>query len=920
MTEKDKSLDKIFHELKERAKELNCLYEVQELLNRYDLDIEEVFSGIIKAIPPGWQYPDVCRANIIIKGVKYQSEDFSETNWVQTANIIVNDEQIGSLNVYYIEERPTSDEGPFLKEERKLINTITDQIGLFILHRQLKTIFEEQKNLDDKKKSEWWVIIDLLKRTDPKLLIRISRRMVNFLFWRGIKDAEKLMEHFSPAYKRGFDVTVEINKPYKKQISSDILVISNDIFKVAEKHLTKKEILEYIQKWIKEDRSSFLVNILEDSSSSLGEISGAIERFHHLEPHGLELSTPREKSLRVALTRRLLTEQPHIVNIAKQIIEVKDFYNLIEKIIFPLGSHGRLGGKSSGLFLAKQILKKGSGENELLDQIKTPKTWYITSDGIFNLMNYNDLQDVIEQKYKDVEQVRQEYPYIIQVFKNSLFDPEIIKGLSLALDNFGEVPLIVRSSSLLEDQMGAAFAGKYKSLFLANQGAKETRLIELMDAIAEVYASTFGPDPVEYRAEHGLLDYHEEMGIMIQEVVGKKVGKYFLPAFAGVAFSKNEFRWSSRIKREDGLVRLVLGLGTRAVDRLSDDYPVLIAPGQPDLHVNITVDEIIRYSPKKIDVINLETQTFETIEIKSLLQDYGGEYPNISRLISVIDHDHLKKARAIGTNFKKDELVVTFAGLLSDTSFVKKVIAILTELEKTYGNPVDIEFAHDGNDFYLLQCRSQSYSEYSQPAFIQANLPVEKIIFSAHRYITNGTISNISHIVYVDPQSYSELTNQNDMLAVGEVIGKLNKILPRRKFILIGPGRWGSRGDIKLGVNVSYSEINNTAMLIEVARKQKDYLPDLSFGTHFFQDLVEAKIRYLPLYPDDEENIFNEGFLLKSKNILQRVLPEYKFLNNVVKVIDVIETTNGASLEVLMNGEQDEAVAVLSGYNRNQQN
>ena len=194
------------------------------------------------------------------------------------------------------------------------------------------------------------------------------------------------------------------------------------------------------------------------------------------------------------------------------------------------------------------------------------------------------------------------------------------------------------------------------------------------------------------------------------------------------------------------------------------------------------------------------------------------------------------------------------------------------------------------------------------------------LLRSAHRYITNGIISNISHIVFVDPQSYSELTNQNDMLAVGEVIGKLNKILPRRKFILIGPGRWGSRGDIKLGVNVSYSEINNTAMLIEVARKQKDYVPDLSFGTHFFQDLVEAKIRYLPLYPDDEGNIFNEGFLLKSKNVLQQVLPEYKFLNNVIKVIDVIKTTGGASLEVLMNGEQDEAVAVLSDYNRNQQN
>ena len=117
---------------------------------------------------------------------------------------------------------------------------------------------------------------------------------------------------------------------------------------------------------------------------------------------------------------------------------------------------------------------------------------------------------------------------------------------------------------------------------------------EQMDAIAEVYASIFGPDPTEYRAERGLLDVHEEMGIMIQEVVGQSVGKYFLPACSGVAFSNNEFRWSARIKREDGLLRLVPGLGTRAVDRVADDYPVLIAPGQPSLRVNVTADEVLK--------------------------------------------------------------------------------------------------------------------------------------------------------------------------------------------------------------------------------------------------------------------------------------------------------------------------------------
>ncbi|MCB0316017.1 MAG: pyruvate, phosphate dikinase, partial [Calditrichaeota bacterium] len=221
-------------------------------------------------------------------------------------------------------------------------------------------------------------------------------------------------------------------------------------------------------------------------------------------------------------------------------------------------------------------------------------------------------------------------------------------------DDFENAPLIVRSSSLLEDRMGTAFAGKYKSLFIANQGSKEKRLAALMDAIVEVYASTFGPDPIEYRLERGMIDFHEEMGIMIQECVGTRIGRYFLPSFAGVAFSHNEFRWSRRIKREDGLIRLVPGLGTRAVDRLSDDYPMLISPGEPDLRVNVTLDEKIRYSPKKIDVINLETDSFETLEIRDLLKECGDDYPLVSQLVSILEQDRLRLPGALGSDFGRD--------------------------------------------------------------------------------------------------------------------------------------------------------------------------------------------------------------------------------------------------------------------------
>jgi predicted nucleotidyltransferase len=402
------------------------------------------------------------------------------------------------------------------------------------------------------------------------------------------------------------------------------------------------------------------------------------------------------------------------------------------------------------------------------------------------------------------------------------------------------------------------------------------------------------------------------MGIMIQEVVGTNVGDYFIPSFAGVAFSRNEFRWSPRISREDGLVRLVPGLGTRAVDRVAEDYPILIAPGKAGLRVNVTTDEIIRYSPKKVDVINLKTKAFETVDLEVLLRAHGSEMPGVNRMVSISDGQHVRKPLGMNIDFGKDDLVVTFEGLIQDSTFVKQVKIMLEVLEKELGTPVDIEFAHDGKDFYLLQCRPQSYAQHSAPAPIPKDVPVREILFTANRYISNGRVFPITHIVYVDPDSYSGLPDREAMIAVGRAVGKLNKLLPHRQFILMGPGRWGSRGDIKLGVSVTYSDISNTALLVEIARTRGDYTPDLSFGTHFFQDLVEATIHYLPLYPDDESIVFNERFLRSADNLLPEMLPEFESLANTVKLIDVHKSTGGKALQVLMNADLNEAIGLFT--------
>jgi hypothetical protein len=173
-------------------------------------------------------------------------------------------------------------------------------------------------------------------------------------------------------------------------------------------------------------------------------------------------------------------------------------------------------------------------------------------------------------------------------------------------------------------------------------------------------------------------------------------------------------------------------------------------------------------------------------------------------------------------------------------------------------------------------------------------------------------VPDLTHVVYVDPEGYDRLQSQEDLVAVGRAVGRLNRLLPRRQFALMGPGRWGSRGDIKLGVPVTYSDINNTSLLIEVAARRGNYVPEVSFGTHFFQDLVEAGIRYLPLFPGEEDVVFNERFLLDAPNALAELLPEYSRLSNAVHVVDVPRTTGGNVLRVLMNAEANEAVGMFA--------
>ncbi|MCP4574364.1 MAG: pyruvate, phosphate dikinase [bacterium] len=759
---------------------------------------------------------------------------------------------------------------------------------------------------DDRGVPAWRTELDKIRETRSHQFLRVSRKMLNHLCSIGLADAERMLDEVddSSGDQSG------PNMPGPQEHLEGSVLMEGRPFELADRFLGDDEILTRLRKWLQEDKASFFSTVVGDPRSTMPEIAEAIRRYNDVLRGRSGLAPSTLKSLRVSLIQRFLTEQLDYITVGKEVVRITDFHDLLDRIIMTGGCMGKLGGKAAGMLLAKWILETPEAERRGLAGVKTPRTWYMASDAVMDFIKLNDLDDVMEQKFKDVSQVRREYPNLIKLFRASSFPSEVIAGLTRALEYFGEAPLIVRSSSLLEDRFGTAFSGKYKSLFVPNQGTRAERLDALLMAVAEVWASTLGPDPIEYRRERGLQEFVEEMGILIQEVVGTRVGPWYLPAFAGVAYGRNEFRWSSRIQREDGLLRLVPGLGTRAVDR-TDDFPVLAVPALPGLRANQTLDEVVRYSPRQADVINLEERRFETVSLVDLLRRTNGDYPLVDKIFSVVRGERTERASQLLLDPEKDEIVADLEGLLADTDFVPKAHALMTLLEEHLGTPVDIEFAHDGRDIYLLQCRPQAVTAENAPAVIPRDVDDEDVVFAARRFVSNGWVPDLSHVVWVEAEAYSRLPDAEAMRRVGRAVGKLNRALPRRRFVLMGPGRWGSRGDIKLGVRVTYADINNTAMLVEIARRQGNYVPDLSFGTHFFQDLVEADIRYLPLYPDDDSD-FAEGLLRTAPNLLPEMLPEYADLAHCLRVIDVQAATDGRVLRVLLNADTDEALAMLA--------
>jgi hypothetical protein len=620
--------------------------------------------------------------------------------------------------------------------------------------------------------------------------------------------------------------------------------------------------------------------------------------YHHL-----------EESV-VVLIRTLISDQLPYINIAKRWFTIQDLSEIRKRKI----GTGRIGGKAAGMLLAHRIL-----ENELDDDLKPllskPDYYFIGSNEQYSFITMNSFERWNDQKYKSEEQMREDYPKIVDEFLKGNFPTDILEKLEVLLQSIGNSPLIVRSSSLLEDSFGTSFAGKYDSFFLPNQAAPEGNLIALIQAITKVWASTLNPNALLYRRKKGLQDYDERMAILIMKVEGERFGKYYLPDAAGVAFSRNLYRWTPQIRREDGFVRLVWGLGTRAVDRVGNDYPRLIALSHPLLRPMPDFQTIERCSQKYVDLINIEDNTFSTLPIHDVI---GSDYAPLKYIAQLSEEGYFSPLHSRLMEKDRNRIVLTFDELLRKTNFALSMRKILQKLEKNYNSPVDMEFTLHLEEkepgiptiqCTILQCRPQSHLSDGVEGQIPANLEEKNILFSTYFMVPQGMVTNITHALFVPPEEYYKL-DEPGRYKLARAIGQLNSKILEKQYVLIGPGRWGST-NTDLGVPVAYSDIFNTAALIELSGKDIGAAPEPSLGTHFFQDLLEAQIYPLAILVDDPENVFQKSFFYHVPNQLGDFITADDWLKNILHLLPISTYRKDNHLKIIMDEEKSYAVGFL---------
>jgi hypothetical protein len=672
------------------------------------------------------------------------------------------------------------------------------------------------------------------------------------------------------------------------------------------------ESAEKVAQTIQPDESILLPDLFDPEFIPEGRLLEHAQSIENIPPTERGVLEHHLTELKVILIRRLISDQLTYINVAKRWFSIADLKRIHRRKI----GLGKIGGKAAGMLLAANILYE-LGDDELRSSLQVPESFFIGSDVMYIYMAMNGLMYWNDQKYKPERQIRDEYPLIKQQFQAGRFPPEVLIELKGLLERVGNTPIIVRSSSQLEDNLGTSFAGKYDSYFCPNQGSPQENLFALTQAIARTYASTLKPEALLYRRSKNLQDYDERMAILIQTVQGEQFGRYFLPHGAGVAFSRNLYRWSPDIRKEDGFARLVWGLGTRAVERVGDDYPRLIALSHPTLQPDDSAEAIRHYSQRYVDVIDLQENAFVTLPVAEVLTPY---YP-LLRLLTQLEKDsYFSTPRMRVSESDIPRLAFTFDELLRRTNFAQSLSRILRMLEENYHAAVDMEFTLHIPDpkalnpkivITLLQCRAQSHLKGDQAVHLPEDIPVEDIIFRTHFMVPQGYLPNLKYVLFVPAEAYFSLPSLSDRQELGNLISALNARLGEKTFICVGPGRWGSVNP-DLGVFVSYADIDNAAALVELSGKGVGPAPEPSLGTHFFQDLMEAQIYPLAIPLDEKNIIFNREFFYASADNLAEFVDARQPVARSLRLIEVAAYRPGYHLELVMDDERGQAVAYLA--------
>ncbi len=591
-----------------------------------------------------------------------------------------------------------------------------------------------------------------------------------------------------------------------------------------------------------------------------------------------------------SLVPMVLTRDERLSQLAMRHLGLQDLLAIRGRMI----GTGQIGGKALGMLLARAIL--GGGDPRWRAILEPHDSWYIGSDVFYTYLVRNGCWRA-RREQRDGAAFLEGAAEARDRIRSGTFPEFIEQQLVAMLESYGQSPIIVRSSSLLEDGFGNAFIGKYESVFCANQGSPRERLRALLDAIRHVYASTMSDEALLYRADRGLLDRDEQMAILVQRVSGELHGKLFYPQLAGVALSYNPYVWSREIDPRAGVLRLVCGLGTRAVERADDDYTRIVALNAPTRRPDSAPEKVVRHAQRKMDVLDLEANRLTSMSVDDVIRDSA----------------QLPVDLFVAPN-QAASAVLTFEKLLARTEFVELVRSMTRTLEGAYGYPVDVEFTanflHGNLRVHVVQCRPLLVKGGGVHEPPPPELRDEAVLLSSQGPVI-GPSSNarIDRIVYVAPAAYDALGTQ-DRHEVARVVGRIvRRHGDRRSVLLVGPGRWGTSTP-SLGVPVSFAEIRGVAALCEIVHTGPGTVPDVPLGSHFFNDLVESNMLYLALDPSRGARLDDER-VRALPNRLAELSPDDARLADVVHVVDLPSSAEPRALWLNANCVDQQVLCYL---------